>query len=882
MKMDCGSTFVRVDLHSHTKEDKEFTNQNWQNNEEFAKSYVDKLEQQSIKIVAITNHNKFVRDEYLVIKKKALVKGILVLPGVEISISDGKSGMHLLCIFQEEAVNVDKFETQCQIEKFIANMFPDRRFDDGGDPIKSDKNLKEMVKILETMFSIKYMLIPAHVDNSKGCFKEWNFTSIRPLISQDWMRKRIMAFQGIGYSSRKKYENEVHMITTKLGIPDKLLIPAYIEASDPKCIEEVGRKYSYIKLGELSFEALFFALSQPELRVMGSNIDIGQPVPYIRNIRFLTQKGLENVNVSLNPSLNNLIGIRGSGKSTIIEAIRYAFELEAEDDKEYKNSLIKEHLGSGGKIEVEIQDKVGNKYILERVYDQSAKIYRDGEFLTGLRPTDLVPMVYYGQKDLQRRMKEPKLQMEFVDQYIKEDLNSIQNKINEKVEEIKSLFYEIKRLREKVEKKKEFEEKLAKVNKEINDFIRLKIADKLKLEAAFKKDEMFFRKVQNVIAEAGKLNSQYFNDHTTITDSISFIKSENNQDLVDELETAYNIYKKQLAEILAKIGQSHDEMKKVFIETGKKFKQRQEGIAENIAEIKRSINTREVSVDDYSKKIEEKEKYKIALNQISEYETKLITLETRKTELIQGLQELWYKLYRLRVEKAEQINESQNIIRIEIQYKSETETYCNWLKEILKGTGIRSDKIQQLSEYAIDGVALLEKFASEDETIAKPTFLNESQIVKIKECLFENESLLSTFKVPDTIKILYQGKPLEQLSLGQRSSSLLMLLLNLDNHPLIMDQPEDDLDNQMIYSGLVRELLELKGKRQIVFATHNSNIPVLGDCDQGIVCINEATKIKVNTGSIDTDFLQKSIVQIMEGGKEAFDKRKEIYEKWTF
>jgi ABC-type multidrug transport system fused ATPase/permease subunit len=306
----------------------------------FAQEYVNKLQERQIKIVAITNHNKFVREEYLVIKEKAEKKGILVLPGVEISISDGKSGLHLLCIFPEQLADIDRYENQCLIEKFITNMFPNRRFDDQGDPLKSDKNLKEMVNILEGL-GIKYMIIPAHVDGNKRCFKEWSFSSIIPFINREWIRRKIMAFQDISHSSRQKYENEAHAIAKRMDIQDRLLIPAYIEASDPKCIDEVGRKFSFIKLGELSFEALYFALSQPELRLM-KGMDQGEKVPCIKNISFLTQKGLKGVNIHFNTGLNNLVGIRGSGKSTIIEAVRYVFEIDADDDRDYKNGLMKD------------------------------------------------------------------------------------------------------------------------------------------------------------------------------------------------------------------------------------------------------------------------------------------------------------------------------------------------------------------------------------------------------------------------------------------------------------------------------------------------------------------------------------------------------------
>jgi ABC-type cobalamin/Fe3+-siderophores transport system ATPase subunit len=153
--------------------------------------------------------------------------------------------------------------------------------------------------------------------------------------------------------------------------------------------------------------------------------------------------------------------------------------------------------------------------------------------------------------------------------------------------------------------------------------------------------------------------------------------------------------------------------------------------------------------------------------------------------------------------------------------------------------------------------------------------------LKFKERFLEQEEVLCLYRVPDLIEIRYDGKPIQKLSLGQRASSLLLLLLSQENTPVIMDQPEDDLDNQTVYEGLIKKVLKLKGERQIIFATHNPNIPVLGDCEQVIIFKNEDDKILAEAGSIDRFHIQKKIVDIMEGGEEAFTKRKEIYYQWT-
>ena len=98
-------------------------------------------------------------------------------------------------------------------------------------------------------------------------------------------------------------------------------------------------------------------------------------------------------------------------------------------------------------------------------------------------------------------------------------------------------------------------------------------------------------------------------------------------------------------------------------------------------------------------------------------------------------------------------------------------------------------------------------------------------------------------------------KKLEDLSKGQKATALLMLLLGASDSPLIIDQPEDDLDNRFVYDGVVQRLRDLKGKRQVIVSTHNANIPVLGDAELVIGLEGNGTRswpIPDGIGSLDS------------------------------
>ena len=109
---------------------------------------------------------------------------------------------------------------------------------------------------------------------------------------------------------------------------------------------------------------------------------------------------------------------------------------------------------------------------------------------------------------------------------------------------------------------------------------------------------------------------------------------------------------------------------------------------------------------------------------------------------------------------------------------------------------------------------------------------------------------------------------------------MLFILSQKDCDLLMIDQPEDDLDGQSIYEEVVKLIRELKPNQQFIFATHNANFPVLGDAELVVSCQYNEDKITVEGASIDDKESQKKIVNIMEGGREAFERRKIIYQQW--
>ena len=129
-----------------------------------------------------------------------------------------------------------------------------------------------------------------------------------------------------------------------------------------------------------------------------------------------------------------------------------------------------------------------------------------------------------------------------------------------------------------------------------------------------------------------------------------------------------------------------------------------------------------------------------------------------------------------------------------------------------------------------------------------------------------------------------EWRALDSLSSGQKATAVLLLLLLESDAPLIVDQPEDDLDNRFITDGIVPTMRREKRKRQFIFTTHNANIPVLGDAELIVGLVTRPDNGRVRgempldqMGSIDSPSVRALVEELLEGGKDAFEMRRRKY-----
>lgn len=156
--------------------------------------------------------------------------------------------------------------------------------------------------------------------------------------------------------------------------------------------------------------------------------------------------------------------------------------------------------------------------------------------------------------------------------------------------------------------------------------------------------------------------------------------------------------------------------------------------------------------------------------------------------------------------------------------------------------------------------------------------LRLEDVLKLDEIVFDDIPVVRLNDRPKEKGSTY--RPLHELSPGQRCSAVLPILLLNGHSPIVIDQPEDNLDNRLIRQVIVNVLGSIKLRRQVIVATHNPNIPVLGDAEQTIVlaAIDEKQSQVRAQGNLDEKPIIDSVTEIMEGGREAFQYRQSIYQ----
>jgi hypothetical protein len=851
-----GSVWLRADFHLHTKADKEFLPYVG-DDDSFVQEYINKLVEQDIRIGVITNHNKFDKGEFVALRKKAQEQGVGLFPGVEFSL---KEGIHALLVFDDawykgESDNINEFLRTAfyGISKYDIPPYPN-----------SNYNLEETVEKLDKI-GHNYFIVLAHVDSQNGLNEVLQGRTREAFIKHESFN-RVLAIQKSG--NLEQYKSLCQLAKREV---------ACVEGSDnaQKGIEGLGTgKVTYLKIGDFNLEALQYALTDHKNRVCKKDKPLIQN-SWIKSISF--QGGMLNEKtISLTPELNSLIGIRGSGKSSILEILRYALNIPLGSqaiDSEYKNDLITHVLKSGGKVIVELVSRQGETYRVERIYGQKEDIYQGNDLQQGITLDAILQRpIYFGQKDLSN--KNADFENDLIKKIVGAQLTNIDKQIDAQKIEIQRIINNLKEFQNLSTLRKETESQKNNAEHKLKLFAEKGVSEKLQKQTNFESD------ITRISSYISGLNS-YISDLQSTIESYEYILepivlSNVNKDVEADIVSQQEELKKEF-EALKSVCGNTIKLRDVFTVKLNVLKEKREALKEEFAQIKRDIDIPELNPDDFIKINRELETSKMKLLEIDKSEAKRKELVANLSSACVKLDSLWHEEFTTLQKEVEKINNSGTKLTIEILYKARKDKFLNKLQDFCKGTGIRATSMEAIRDAYADFIDIWK-----DHYLKLANILNENQLIDFKKRFTDNLFDVLTFKVENKFIINYQGKPLKEHSLGQRASALILFLLTQkDNDILIIDQPEDDLDNQTIYQDVIHEIKKLKGKMQFIFATHNANIPVLGDSEMLVACEYIAGKeIKLETGSIDKQIIQSKIINIMEGGKEAFNIRRNIYKIW--
>lgn len=854
---ESGLQYVRADFHLHTLKDKEFTYSG--ESTSFVGDYVSALKNASINVGIITNHNKFDIEEYKAIRKAAKKQDIFILPGVELTVKEGANGIHTLIVFNpEEWLENGNNHIQTFLTAAFATISnPENR------NTKSIFDLKNVFDQLDA-YGRDYFIVFAHVDQNSGLFSECRGGLLESLAGFAPFRHRVLGLQ----KSRTR---------DNLGKFEKFCgyLPALVEGSDPKSISDIGKgdRCTYLKIGEYSYAAIKFALQDYRERVSESvpNNKHG----FIESISFQGGK-FDGQTIIFSRELNTLIGIRGSGKSSILEAVRYVLGLTAQMDKDYKESLVKNVFGSGGKATLNVIDKHGKHYSVSRILGERINVLDETGNDLNINPISLFDGVqYFGQKDLSSSADhENGLLEKLISGRIGQPSN-LDNCVNELIKTVERLLDVSKipqQMTEVTTQQTELEHKLS-------IFEEKGVADKLKKQSGYATDTAKLDAVKNRIDTILRDIRTAFSKNSVVSSALDGYSSDFNKDIFGDVSIVLSSIDAQLAQIdscIVEIEKQRSGMDDLI----SRLKERIDSLADEFAQIKREIKDDTLDVDSFVKMTAELQKTKEKLKQLSEEASAKSKIEASFTKATRERNEALLATYNAYKVETERINQNQTELKIEITFKGDREGFKAQLKNDFKGTGISDIKYQAICDSFTDYAAIIEDWIVCDGSKLKG-IVTSGEYVKLEDKLRGQYEELLNRQVENKVDIYYHGKLLRQHSIGQRASALILFILTQDDNDIIfIDQPEDDLDNKVIYDEVITAIAQKKPYMQFIFATHNANIPVLGDSERVLVVEFQESRIDVAQGNIDLDSTHKQIVDIMEGGKEAFDKRQLIYTSW--
>jgi energy-coupling factor transporter ATP-binding protein EcfA2 len=666
---------------------------------------------------------------------------------------------------------------------------------------------------------------------------------------------------------------------------------------DPEDFKRPGA-WCYMKMSEVSVEGLRQAFLDPLSRIRLAS----DPVPeeHEEFIALTWQGGfLSDTAVNLNQNLNVLIGGRGAGKSTIVESIRYVLDLAPLGDEATKNhkGIVNQVLKSGTKISLLARSYRPScrEYLIERTIP-NPPIVRDmyGDVLD-VSPTDIVKGAeVYGQHEISELTKSPEKLTMLLDRFIKKDplmeqkkadlvtqlessRQNIINTINE-LQTIEDRLSKLPGLEETLKRYKEagLEEKLEKKS--------LLVLEETVLKTAHEQIEPF-QELKDELDEFLPIDTSFLNP-----DEIKDLPAKK---ILSPAKQALDKFSEELQKIMEILETAIETVGKGLEPVQNNWNEHKAKVNEEYEKILRDLQKARIDGAEFIQlkkqigkltplKGQKKRLNKSITQQVKDRRTLLATWEDSKNDEFQALNKAAKKVSR----------QLSGHVRVQVSPAGSLDPLFQFLKDKIGGR--LAESIDALKKRpAISLVEFAKVCQSGKNDLVKKYGLPPTQAERLAEAdpdiLFQLEELNLPTTTSLELNVAAEGQDaywqeLSQLSTGQKATAVLLLLLLESDAPLVVDQPEDDLDNRFITDSVVPKMREEKRRRQFIFSTHNANIPVLGDAELILGLIpsadagHEHAEIPIDRmGSIDSEPVREMVEELLEGGRQAFEMRRLKY-----
>ena len=828
-----------------------------------------------IQVIGVTDHYRV--GESIGLVKAARDSGLFVFSGFE---AVAKDGVHFLCLFDldKEAV-LERIIGECGVHD--ANLAsPTGNLDSG--------------ELLNTAKRWPAACIAAHVASDGGL--------LRKLTGQTrvnvWTSPDLLACAIPGPIDQTP-ENVRPILENKDASHKRKNPIAIINASDVNDPDDLRKDGAscFIKMSNISVEALRQAFLDPQSRIR--LLSETQPEPHAEFLAISWEGGfLADTSVHLNGNLNVLVGGRGTGKSTMIESVRYTLGLEAlgEDARKAYEGIVRHVLRPGTKISLLVRSHKPSPrcYTIERSVP-NPPIVKDesGEVLT-LSPKDIVPGVeVFGQHEISELTKSREKLTLLLQRFIEHDpsLSGRKSKVRLELERSRSRIGEIRR------EEKALDERLAALpglEETQKRFQEAGLEDRLKERTLLIREERVFTNVSERLDPLRTLRSELVESLPIDTTFVSLKALEGLPNaailaeikgILDTLGTKIQTLTQQLAQFLADADEA-------IADTKVRWNASRKIIEETYEKLLRELQKVRIDGTEFIRLRQQIEELRPLREKKETLSRDLTAQESRRRNLLSEWEDIKASEYREVQSAAKKVSRKlRDRVRVEVAMAGNRDPLEQLLREVGGNLAAALERLRTLEQISLPDLAqrcregkdaLMRQYGLPAGSAERIAQASPDLFMRIEELDLPATTQIELNTAPDGEAPIWQT--LEALSTGQKATAVLLLLLLESEAPLVVDQPEDDLDNRFITEGVVPIMRQEKRRRQFLFSTHNANIPVLGDAELilGLSAAGEGREGHAKIapeymGSIDSKPVRELVEEVLEGGKDAFEMRRSKY-----